>query len=96
MGEGEIQPMILLKKPPSLSMVHDFIGKVKKYPVTAGELVEMARRMGAPQEIIDLYSIFARDAVFPNKDDLTSRSEVIAILESQEEPEEQLVAPEEY
>lgn len=88
--------MILLKKPPTLSMVQDFIGKVKKYPVTAGELVQTARRLKSPQEIIDLYSVFDKKAVFPNKDDLTARSEIIAILESQEEPEEQLVSREEY
>ncbi|MEX1995185.1 MAG: hypothetical protein WD887_00195, partial [Candidatus Saccharimonadales bacterium] len=69
---------------------------VKKYPISVAELVEFAPKADAPREIIDLYSTFPTDTVFTDRDDLTARSEVITILESQDAPEEQLVSPEEY
>ncbi|MEX2006871.1 MAG: hypothetical protein WD877_01745 [Candidatus Saccharimonadales bacterium] len=87
--------MILLKNPPQLDDVRNFIAKVPQYPISAQQVLALAKNSRAPQEVIELFSIFPADTVFTDKDDLTSRSELVSILESQDEAENDAFNPEE-
>lgn len=82
---------------PSLRDLQDFIGQVPTYPVSAESLLAIARRIGAPQEIIDFYGRFRPRLTFRNHDDLLSRSEQVDIMraESLMMPREEERAPEE-
>jgi hypothetical protein len=78
-----------------LSEVHDFIGQIQTYPVTAGMLVEMAEAAQASEQAADFYRGFADDAVFADEEDLLARSEQVGYLNSQQLPRDELHVPEE-
>ena len=75
--------------------VRRFIRQVDDYPVTAGELVELANQNDAGEEVVKFYEAFPDDAVFPDKEDLLARSEQVGLLNSEDQPPEEFHAPEE-
>lgn len=83
---------------PRLDDLYGFIGSVRKYPVTVEKLVDYARRSDAPAEVVNFYESFHPGMVFPNKEDLISRSEQVDIMreESADMPQEEERSPEEY
>lgn len=82
---------------PALYELQDFIAKVESYPVSAGQLIDLARRLRAPQPVIDFYRSFGRNQLFDNQEDLLSRSEQVDIMrqEEQDMPKDDLNVPEE-
>ena len=82
---------------PALSELYDFINRVDRYPVSANQLVELARRLRAPKPIIDFYRSFGRGQVFSDEEDLTSRSEQVDLMRQAERdmPRDDLAVPEE-
>lgn len=83
---------------PSLSEISGFVSKVRTFPVSAGQLLQLARSSGASPKIVDFYKKFAPYRVFEDKDDLVASSEQVDILRSEESqmPKEEENAPEEY
>lgn len=83
---------------PRLHDLYEFIEKVERYPVSAGQLLQPARRLKAPQPVVDFYRTFHRDQVFRDAEDLTSRSEQVDIMRREEDemPPEIERGPEDY
>lgn len=88
--------MITMSAQPSLGQLYAFINKVPAYPLSIQRLIRFADQTGAPKEVLNFYSLFARDQIFDDKDDLVGRSEQIQIMRSEDMPMEKEVAPEEY
>ncbi len=86
--------MILLENQASLVDLHSLIDKVKSYPITAAELIELAKASGAPKEVIRFYKAFPKDQVFGSKEDLITRTENLEIMHRENPPPEILLAPE--
>lgn len=84
-------------KPP-LGDLYNFIDKVHSYPVSAGQLLQLARRSRAPKPVIDFYKTFHGDQIFKDEDDLTSRSEQVDLMRREEDemPPEIERGPEDY
>lgn len=89
--------MITADKLPTLSQIYDLIEAVPHYPVTAGELVRLAKRKGADQRVIDFYRSFLPDVRFDSADDLAARSEALEIMKEEEinQPYEVIRSPQE-
>jgi hypothetical protein len=85
----------MLDNQPQLKDLHGLIAKVKSYPATAKQLVELAEREHAPQDVIDFYKAFPEDMIFNDKDDLVASSEHIEIMHREDQPQEILLASEE-
>lgn len=83
---------------PKLEELYGFIGKIRKYPIPVGRVIELARRSGTSREVIDFYKSFHPGIVFLNKDELVSRSEQVDIMreESADMPQEEERSTEEY
>jgi hypothetical protein len=83
---------------PSLGELYRFIAKIQDYPITVRELLQRARELKAPLEVVDFYRSFDHDQVFLDEEDLTSRSEQIDIMRAEEAdmPQEEERSPEEY
>lgn len=83
---------------PTLNELYGFIEQVRSYPVSTGQLLQLAGDIDAPKPVIDFYKAFRGDQVFADRDDLTGRSEQLDILmqEEDEMPQELERAPEEY
>ena len=83
---------------PRLDELYGFIDRVKEYPMPVDRLVNIARRSGAPSDIVGFYKSFDPAVVFANKEELVSRSEQVDIMreESADMPQEQERSPEEY
>ncbi|HSW78418.1 MAG TPA: hypothetical protein VLF88_00150 [Candidatus Babeliales bacterium] len=83
---------------PSLNDLNGFISKVSTYPVTVKELLTIAKRIGAPKDVISFYQIFDPQIKFKNEEDLSTSSEQVDILrqERNEMPREEERSPEEY
>jgi hypothetical protein len=80
----------MLDRLPNLNELHTVIAKVPGYPVTAGQLVELAAAEHAPQPVIDFYRSFSPDEIFSNEEDLVARSEHIEIMHREDQPVEVL------
>ena len=87
--------MRVLQNQPTLTDLHHLIDGVLKYPVTAGELANLAKEKQAPQAIIDFYMSFPRDEIFEDQFDLLARTEQVEMLRHQSAPAEIMHAPEE-
>ncbi|HLG91254.1 MAG TPA: DUF2795 domain-containing protein, partial [Candidatus Saccharimonadales bacterium] len=68
---------ILLEEHPSLTDLHSLITKVPSFPITVKQLLELAKKKGAPKAVIDFYRAFPEDEIFEDKDDLISRTESV-------------------
>ncbi len=81
----------------SLSKLDSFASRVRNYPVSVRQLLRLAKQNGEPQEVINFYRTFARDQVFDNPDDLTSRTEQVEIMRQEEAgmPKDDMVVPQE-
>jgi hypothetical protein len=90
--------MYVVATQPSLDQIYGFISKVRNYPISAGQLLKFARDVRASEEIVKFYERFAKDQVFGDEEDLTSRSEQVDILreEAPAMPQEEENSPEEY
>jgi hypothetical protein len=87
--------MKVLNKLPLETDLRRFAAKVPSFPVSAGELVELALKGRSRSEIADFYQAFAADIVFSDLDDLLARSEQVGVLNSEDHPREEYHAPEE-
>ena len=76
--------MPTLTMQPSLNQLYDFVSKVRSFPISVGQLLELAEKKGEPRTILNFYSSFPRDEVFTNQDDLTGRSELVEIVRRDE------------
>ena len=75
---------------PRLNELHAIIAKVPAYPITAGQLAELAEREHAHDSVINFYRSFALDEIFDNQEDLLARSEHIEIMHREDQPMEVL------
>jgi len=73
----------LLVRPP-LADLYRFIAKVDAYPVSADELVELAREVKAPRSTIEFYKSFGRLGRFADRADLINRSEQVEFMRQAE------------
>ena len=87
--------MRVLDRTTVLDELHHFIDSIEDFPMSAGELVELAEQTGADHSVVAFYQAFPDDAVFPDKEDLLARSEQVGFLNSEEQPREEFHAPEE-
>jgi hypothetical protein len=88
---------VLTIRPP-LEELYNFIDRVPQYPVTPRQLVQLASKLKAPQEVREFYKSFDQGLSYDNRDELTTVSEQVDFLR-QEEPEmpaEIELSPEEY
>jgi hypothetical protein len=86
--------MVTLSAQPSLNQLDGFIARVRTYPVSAAQLLKLAREAKAPPQIVNFYRSFAPDRVFMDEEDLSGSSEQVDILrqERPEMPKEDLTA----
>lgn len=89
--------MITVEELPEIEELYDFIDSVSAYPVSAGDLAQLAVAEGSGRRVIDFYRSFPSDQIFPSKEDLSSRSEQVQIMsaEESEQPWEALRSPQE-
>jgi hypothetical protein len=80
---------------PSLSQLNALIARVPSYPITAGQLADLAVKEHAPQSVVDFYKSFHEDEAFSSQEDLLTRSEHIEIMNRAEQPVEVLLSAEE-
>ena len=83
-------------KPQNLDSLHQFIQRVKQYPVTAREIVELAIKEQVDPMIVNFYRAFHEDEAFQTQDDLIVRSEQIQLMDSAAELEEHPRVPYEW
>ena len=90
--------MQALAAQPSLNQLNGFITKVRSYPVSAKQLIQLGQKVGAPKAVIDFYQSFDPQRQFNNHDDLATSSEQVDILrkEQSEMPREEERSPEDY
>lgn len=90
--------MITATAQPTLTELNRFIRQVPSYPVSAGQLQQIARREGASRKIINFYRSFAPDRQFKDRDELTASSDVVEMMRQAEPqtPQEEEKAPEDY
>jgi hypothetical protein len=71
--------------------------KVPKYPVSAQQMVSLARKSGAPAEVADFYKSFQGEVSedFDSKEDLVSRSEQVRMFSFDDQPYETYYSSEE-
>ena len=86
--------MRVLDQPRLMDKLHDFIKQIDEFPITAGELVELAASL-SDRSVATFYQAFADDVVFSDKEDLLARSEQVGLLNSEDQPPEEFHAPEE-
>lgn len=79
--------MITANKLPSLVEINRVAGSVKSFPVSAPEMVGLARHNNFSESLIEFYDDFPDDQVFEDYDDLLARSEQVQIM-SAEQPEQ--------
>jgi len=89
--------MATLATTPTLGELSRFVANIRAYPVSAGQLLEKAKRTHAPKAVEQFYQSFDQDRVFKDKDDLAAVTEQVEILreEGEEMPQDGLSAPEE-
>ena len=83
---------------PPLEDLYEFIGQVKGYPVSIEKLLAMARRLGAPDEVVSFYASFRPHRTFHDQDELLGCSEQVDIMRAERStmPQEEERSPEEY
>ena len=86
--------MRVINEPKVIPKLKNFIGGVKRYPVTAADLADKAQDEGVI-EVSSFYKAFPPDALFPDEEDLLARSEQVGLLNSEDQPVEEFHAPEE-
>lgn len=87
--------MILLEDQPTLTDLHRLISNVPSYPITIGQLVDLAIQKHAPKPVIEFYKAFPDDEIFANRDDLMSTTDSVEMLRHQTAPEEEMHSSEE-
>ncbi|HET9721846.1 MAG TPA: hypothetical protein VFP32_02340, partial [Candidatus Saccharimonadales bacterium] len=70
---------------PTSRQLQSLIGKVRAYPVSVGQILELAARSKVPKEVKDFYRAFPDDEVFESKDDLAARTEQVELLRSEDD-----------
>jgi hypothetical protein len=83
--------MIILETHPQLADLHKLIDEVPRYPISARRLRVVARRKNFSPEVIYFYKRFSPDVVFKNKDDITARTELVEILQTEDPINEDVV-----
>jgi Protein of unknown function (DUF2795) len=83
--------MINVSSHPKLADLHQLIAAVPHYPLTAADLVTYARQHNYPQEVIDFYESFAPDQPFYSRDDALGRTELIELIQTENQPAEDFV-----
>ncbi|HEV2412436.1 MAG TPA: hypothetical protein VGS28_01365 [Candidatus Saccharimonadales bacterium] len=83
-------------KPQNLDSLHQFIQRIKQYPVTAREIVELAINEQADPIVVNFYRAFRDDEAFDSQDELIIRSEQIQLMDAAAELEEHPRAPYEW
>ncbi|MBX4188549.1 hypothetical protein KW792_00420 [Candidatus Saccharibacteria bacterium] len=83
---------------PPLEDLYIFIDKIKSYPISSAKLMDTARRLDAPKEVINFYGSFMPWRTFKNKDELIGCSEQVDIMRAERSgmPKEEERSPEEY
>jgi hypothetical protein len=80
--------MINISTHPSLADLHQLIDAVPTYPINAKDLANFAMEHNYPSEVVDFYKLFPDDQVFFDKSDIVSRTELIELLETENQPYE--------
>jgi hypothetical protein len=78
--------LINLSTHPNLTDLHDLISEVPSYPISARQLVQLALRNNYPAEVVDFYRAFSGDHVFFDQDDALGQTELIELMETDEQP----------
>ena len=76
----------------NMAKFHKLINAIRDYPVTADEVMQIARKLDAPEEVVAFYCEFPPDAVFSDRGDLITRTEEVEIFEESmpDQPEEEI------
>jgi hypothetical protein len=77
--------VVLVSDLPSIDELYDLIDSVSAFPVTAGNLAELAVAEGAGRRVIDFYRSFPHDQIFKDREDLQARSEQIQMMSAEED-----------
>lgn len=90
--------MDVLTLKPALGDLYGFIDKVRSYPVSVEEVINTARRLDAPKEVVNFYTSFRPNLTFRDKDELLGCSEQVDIMRAERPsmPQEEERSPEEY
>ena len=83
--------MINLSTHPSISRLHELIDQVPSYPISAGQLVQLAKRRRFPSEVIDFYRPFRSDQLFYSRDHLEAQTEVVELMQTEPQAYEDVV-----
>lgn len=75
--------MINLATQPSMNQLYYLIDRVPRYPLSVQKLLQIARDIGAPKEVVNFYQSFGNQ-VFKNQDDLAVRSEQVEMMRRDE------------
>ncbi len=73
----------MLKTQPKLTDLYQLIEKVPRYPITSGQLVDLASANNANSSVIGFYRSF-KDVTFYDEDDLAGTSEQLQFMEKEE------------
>jgi hypothetical protein len=82
---------------PSLADLYKLISKVPGYPLSNQQLVNLAAKLHAPQEVIDFYRSFGRQ-IYNDEYDLSTRTEQVDLMRQEERdmPKEELRAADDF
>ncbi len=83
------------KQLPRIQKLHELGKAIKTFPVTAKEVVFMAKRLGYSPHLIEFLKLFPDEEVFEDRTDFIARCESVCLLIQQEReaPEEILQSP---
>lgn len=85
----------MVKNSPKLSDLLQLIKNVPTYPVSADELVDIAKENHAAPEVVDFYKDFHGGLTFHDQDELVATSEQLKLMRQEDSPKEIMTAPEE-
>lgn len=90
--------MITATAQPTITELNRFIRQVSSFPVSAGQLQQIANRQGASRKVIEFYRTFAPDRQFKDRDELAASSEQVEMMRQAEAqtPKEEEKATEDY
>ena len=80
-----------------ISGINELIDQVHSYPVSVGQLINLARAVETPTSVVNFYRSLPEGVVFETEDDLRARSELLELMnrEEAEQPYEVMVSSEE-
>jgi hypothetical protein len=83
---------------PPLNDLHRLIDKIQGFPISNGQVIELAKKKRAPKEVVDFYQSINDSRIYDDKDDLIAVSEQIDLMRQEEAdmPAEIERGPEEY